>query len=234
MLLNRGAAPDYDAWEKLGNPGWGWDGLYPYFIKSSKFDAPNPATVEEFNMTWGEESFGNGPIHLSMSSFQYPGLKYQRKGLMEMGAPASIDSCGGDAYGVIWYPTALDNATATRSYAVNQYWDPNKERHNLHLLTGWRVDEVLFDDDKKATGIIMSERTTADQPTAPERVTVNAIKEVIVSAGGLHSPQVLQRSGIGGKALLEEAGIKVLVDLPGVGTNLQDHASVGMSWQCKW
>jgi len=233
MLLNRGAAPDYDAWEKLGNEGWGWDGLYPYFIKSSTFDAPNPATVKEFNMTWGEESFGDGPIHLSMSSFQYPGIKNQRKGLMEVGAPAPVDSCGGDAYGVIWYPTALDNATATRSYAVNRYWDPNKERHNLHLLTGWRVDEVLFDKDKKATGVIMRERTTAGQFSAPERVTIKAGKEVVVSAGALHSPQVLQRSGIGGKALLEEAGIDVLVDLPGVGTNLQDHAVAGVSWKCK-
>lgn len=101
MMLNRGSAADYDSWEVLGNPGWGWEGLYPYFIKvrfnarsagsaqmpprplgeltsfrvqHSTLDAPSDAAVEEFGITWGEESYGDGPIHQSFSSFQFPGI----------------------------------------------------------------------------------------------------------------------------------------------------------------
>ncbi|KEZ39529.1 hypothetical protein SAPIO_CDS9407 [Scedosporium apiospermum] len=227
MLLNRGSAADYDAWEALGNPGWGWEGLYPYFIKSQTLDEPNPASAEEFNITWGPESYGDGPIHVSFSSFQWPGVKIQRQALIEAGAEAPIDGSGGDAYGVIWYPTALDNSTATRSYAVNGYWDPAKDRPGLNLLTGWRVDEVTFDEDKHATGIVMRQRGVEDA----ERISVKSNREIVLAAGALHSPQVLQRSGIGPKWLLDEAGIDVLVDLPGVGSNLQDHAVSGVSYQ---
>ncbi|CAI4213394.1 unnamed protein product [Parascedosporium putredinis] len=227
MLLNRGSAADYDAWESLGNPGWGWEGLYPYFVKSQTLDEPNPATAEEFDMTWGPESYSDGPIHVSFSSFQWPGVKIQRQALIEAGAEAPVDGSGGDAYGVIWYPTALNNATATRSYAVNGYWDPAKDRPGLDLLAGWRVDEVTFNDDKHATGIIMRERGVEDA----ERITIKSNREVVITAGALHSPQVLQRSGIGPKWLLDEAGIDVRVDLPGVGSNLQDHAVAGVSYR---
>ena len=130
---------------------------------------------------------------------------------------------------MIWYPTALNNATATRSYAVNGYWDPAKERPGLDLLTGWRVDEVTFNEDKHATGIIIRQRGVEDA----ERIPIKSNREVILSAGALHSPQVLQRSGIGPKWLLDEAGIDVLVDLPGVGSNLQDHAVAGVSYRCE-
>lgn len=135
----------------------------------------------------------------------------------------------GDAYGVIWLPTALDNSTATRSYAVNGYWDPAANRTNLHLLTGFRVDEVLFDNDTRAESVVIRERGVDDA----KKMRVQAGREIVVSAGGIHSPQVLQRSGVGPKALLEEAGIEVVVDLPGVGSNLQDHAVTGVSYKCK-
>lgn len=232
MLLNRGSAADYDSWEALGNEGWGWDGLYPYFVKSSHFDPPDPAAAEEFNMTWGEDSYSDGPIHLSFSSWQYPGIKVQRQAIIELGAEPQVDGQDGHAYGVFWYPTALDNTTATRSYAVNGYYAPASSRANLHVLTGWRVDNIEFDEDKKATGVALTQRVdngSGDPATA--KVGVNL--EVVVSAGALHSPQVLQRSGIGPKWLLDEAEIDVISDLPGVGSNLQDHAVSGAYFLCK-
>ncbi|KAL2105796.1 hypothetical protein VUR80DRAFT_7717 [Thermomyces stellatus] len=94
MMLNRGSAADYDSWEVLGNPGWGWEGLYPYFIKHSTLDAPSDAAVEEFGITWGEESYGDGPIHQSFSSFQFPGIKIQRDALIEAGAETPTDAGG--------------------------------------------------------------------------------------------------------------------------------------------
>lgn len=223
MLLNRGAAADYDSWEALGNEGWGWDGLYPYFIKSSQFDPPDPAAAEEFNMTWGEDSYSeDGPIHLSFSSWQYPGIKAQREAIIAAGAEPQVDGQDGHAYGVFWWPTALDNTTARRSYAVNGYYEPASGRENLHVLTGYRVDNLEFDDDNKVTGAALTQRV--DGSGTPNKANVGVNLEAVVTAGALHSPQVLQRSGIGPSWLLDEAGIEVISDLAGVGSNLQDHA----------
>lgn len=138
---------------------------------------------------------------------------------------------------MIWYPTALDNATATRSYAVNGYWDPASSRPNLQILTGHRVDEVLFDDDKRAESVVISERGAVasedEEGEVKERIQVKAGREIVVAAGAIHSPQVLQRSGVGPQKLLQEAGVEVVVDLPGVGSNLQDHAVAGVAFRCK-
>lgn len=232
MLLNRGSAADYDSWEALGNEGWGWKGLYPYFIKSSRFDPPDPAAAEEFNMTWGEESYSeDGPIQLSFSSWQYPGIKVQREAIIEAGAEPQVDGSDGHAYGVFWYPTALDNTTARRSYAVNGYYEPASGRENLHVLTGYRVDNLEFDNDKKVTGVALTQRVEGSG--TPNKVNVGANLEVVLSAGAMHSPQVLQRSGIGPSWLLNEAGIDVISDLPGVGSNLQDHAVSSAFYICK-
>jgi len=227
MMLNRGAADDYDNWERLNNTGWGWKGLLPYFIKSTTLQTPSPELAKEFNITWNPEVYGNGPIHLSFAPFQWPGVKVQYEAMLEMGAPGQRDGADGHAYGVFWYTSAVDNTTVTRSYARTGYWDPVQNRTNLSLLTGWRANEVLFDKDRHATGIVMQERGTGENAT---KTTVRARREIILTAGSLHSPQILQRSGIGPRDLLQQAGIEVLVDLPGVGSNLQDHPVAKVSF----
>lgn len=97
-------------------------------------------------------------------------------------------------------------------------------------MTGWRVNEVELDENKHATGIRMQPRGT---PDGEDVTVIRAKKEIIITAGSLHSPQILQRSGIGPKWLLDQANISVLVDLPGVGSNLQDHPSGRVSYTCK-
>ena len=118
----------------------------------------------------------------------------------------------------------------TRSYSRIGYYDSVKDRPNLEILTGWRVNEILFDERKHATGITMQPRGTANDGKSVLRIKVK--KEVVLTAGSLHSPHVLQRSGIGPKWLLEQAGIDVLVDLPGVGSNLQDHPRTSLQGTC--
>ncbi|KAH8645515.1 alcohol oxidase [Xylariales sp. PMI_506] len=228
MMLNRGAAEDYDNWGRLNNDSdWSFEGLLPYFIKSSLFQEPSPALASDFNITWDDQFYGEGPIHLSIGPFQYPGLSYQWQGMEEVGCVAQVEGGGGNAYGVFWYPNAVDNTTVTRSYAVNQYYEPVANRTNLHLLTGYRANEITFDDSLRATGVRIQPRGVAD---GEEVKLIKARKEVVLSAGSLHSPQVLQRSGIGPSSLLNAAGIEVLVDLPGVGGNLQDHPVGHMSF----
>lgn len=118
----------------------------------------------------------------------------------------------------------------TRSYAVSGYYGPAARRDNLHLLTGHRVNEVVFDEKLRASGIRMQQRGIAD---GTDVVVVKAKKEVIIAAGALHSPQVLQRSGIGPASVLAKANIDLLVDLPGVGGNLQDHPRGLVTFNCE-
>lgn len=100
---------------------------------------------------------------------------------------------------------AIDNETVTRSYARSGYFDPVANRTNLQVVTMHRVNEVLFDENKHATGIRVWPRNANSTETA---FTVNSRKEVIITAGALHSPQILQRSGVGPKSVLEAAGIE--------------------------
>ncbi|KAI1841142.1 hypothetical protein JX266_012677 [Neoarthrinium moseri] len=215
MMLHRGAADDYNNWALLNNDtGWSFEGLLPYFVK------PSQALVDQFNMTWDADVYGQGPIHVSFARFQYPGLLPQWAGMEEVGVAPQVEGAGGHGYGVYWYPNAIDDATVTRSYAVSGYYAPVAERPNLSLLTGHRVNEILLDETLRATSILVQPRGD-HEPT--EIMTLEARKEIVLAAGALHSPQILQRSGVGPSALLRDYGIKVLVDLPGVGSNLQDH-----------
>jgi choline dehydrogenase-like flavoprotein len=136
----------------------------------------------------------------------------------------------GEAIGAIWVPNSLDPAGETRSFARTAYYDPAKTRPNFHLIAGYKVRDILFSDDLTATGITFQARNTTNSTI----MTVMAKKEVILAAGAAHSPQILQRSGVGPKELLKSAGIKQKVDLPGVGANLQDHANCLMLWACEY
>ncbi|KAK2772639.1 hypothetical protein FQN53_004486 [Emmonsiellopsis sp. PD_33] len=252
MMLNRGSPEDYDNWGKLDNPGWNWDELLPYFKKvreqHSTFHPPSEELAKEFNITWNMDAFGDGPIQESYADYQWPGQsklsetifprlfwsqalifssEIQWDAMVEAGAvPQEEGSL--NAYGVFWIPAAIDPVTVTRSYAVSGYYDPVKDRENLQIATGTRVNEVLLDEDKRAIGVTVQARGT---PDGEDVKTVSATTEIILCSGWLHTPQILQRSGIGPAALLESAGIEVLVDLPGVGSNLQDHPSASANFR---
>ena len=130
MMLNRGAADDYNNWEKLNNPGWGWHDLFPYFVKSTVLHAPSPTLQKEFNITWNTSSYGNGPIHVSFAPYQWPAIKTQWKGLMEMGLEPQLDGAGmasfsfmsriaadchvdGHGYGAYWFVVSTSSHVLT-------------------------------------------------------------------------------------------------------------------------
>jgi choline dehydrogenase-like flavoprotein len=125
-----------------------------------------------------------------------------------------------------WVPRAQDPANQTRSYAVTGHLDRAMRRRNFELLQGHRVTKVLLSDRRQTEGVeVQSRNRTVTR-------VIQARKEVIMCAG-LHSPVILQRSGIGPKAILGAAGIKVRMDLPGVGMNLQDHPTTGLGYSCE-
>jgi choline dehydrogenase-like flavoprotein len=141
-----------------------------------------------------------------------------------------IEHASGTAYNAFWVPSNVEPRRITRSYARNGYFDPVASRPNLKLLTGYRVNEVQFDSNKRAESVTIQQRGTAN---GAQTRTVRANKEIVLCAGWLHTPQILQRSGIGPRALLTQAGIPVVVDLPGVGSNLQDHPVTSVNFNCR-
>lgn len=141
-----------------------------------------------------------------------------------------VDSGAGET-GAYWHPASVDPSVVLRSFARPGHWDGiEASRPNYHTLTGQKVLKVEF-QGKRATGVRFVPADAKDQSQAR---TVKAKKEIIMAAGTIHTPQILQASGLGPKKLLKEAGVKVVVDLPGDGSNFQDQPfNVGATFNCE-
>ncbi|KAM7205373.1 putative GMC oxidoreductase [Naviculisporaceae sp. PSN 640] len=222
----RGSEADYDAWEELGNPGWGWHGLYPYFRKGTTFDPPTPAAISQWNITWLPEAFGRGPLHVKISSFQYPDIATFWRALKnQVGVAVPGGANVGNGPGAYWTPSTIDGRTETRATSRSAYYDPIKSnRPNLHLLTGQTATEILFHPPKNNQDPV-AKGVQIVSPLDNKTRSVYAKKEVILAAGAIMTPHLLQLSGIGPAAVLNAANITVRKDLPGLGANYQDHAT---------
>jgi choline dehydrogenase-like flavoprotein len=224
MGYSRGSKADYDAWEELGNPGWGWDGLLPYFRKSTTFMPPSPEVASRWNITWDASVYGDGPLRTHISDFQYPDVAVFWDALRHNpGLDVPPGANAGDGPGAFWSPLSVDARTMTRATARAAYYDPvNATRQNLRLVTGQTATEILFHPGNplRAKGVRIVSRS--DNTVR----SIYAKKEVILAAGAIQTPQLLQASGIGPASVLQAAGVKVKKDLPAVGANLQDHPTV--------
>jgi choline dehydrogenase-like flavoprotein len=221
MVYDRGSAADYDAWEALGNKGWGWDGMEPYFKKGTTFQPPSEKVVEGFNITWDPETYGKGPLTVSITDNQYDDIKDYWAAWKASGVHVPLDGNNGEAYGPSWYANTMDATTGRRAHARYAYIDPIKSsRTNLKILTGTTAQKIVFDDKKKPT---MAKGVEITDDATGKTSTVYAKKEVVLAAGAIQTPKLLQLSGIGPKRVLEAAGVKVRVELDAVGSNFQDH-----------
>lgn len=152
----------------------------------------------------------------------------------ELGASAPKEGAGGDAVGVFWFPSSQDPKTQTRSYARTGHYDPVAARKNYHLLVGHKITEVTLQENVanerkwKAVGVRVQ---AVDGKSAPS-VDIFSNKEVILAAGAIHTPGILQRSGIGPRDVLTAVKIGLKVELPGVGQNFQDHALLNVFYNC--
>jgi choline dehydrogenase-like flavoprotein len=218
MVADRGSKADYDGWGILaGNDTWSWSGLYPYFVKSTNFTPPRGELSKEFNIRNNASAYGDGPIQLSYPSLIFPDLRNQTLAANAYGIATSSSPESGDAIGLYWIPQSVDYAKGTRSHARVAYYDPVAGRPNLHLVTGHLVEEILFSKDLTATGVRVN--TLKNNKTS----RISASREVILAAGAISTPKLLQLSGIGPKNILRAAGVKVKLDKPAVGANFQDH-----------
>ncbi|KAK5653302.1 hypothetical protein OQA88_8993 [Cercophora sp. LCS_1] len=229
MIFQRGTAADYDIWGELAplNNTWSWENILPYFKKGIQLTPPKPEIPADFNVKydmkyWGSNYsdhsiFATYPNYLNPRTYPY----YQTvKGIPGVNI---IEDSGSGKTGLSYWMSSTNPKTGLRSYARAGHWD-GLNRSNYDLLTGARVNRILF-NETTATGILLTPRN------ANHSFSITARHEVIISAGAIHTLQVLQLSGIGPAPLLKAAGIPVLVDLPGVGSNFQDHSYTTASFR---
>ncbi|KAK4168133.1 putative GMC oxidoreductase [Cladorrhinum sp. PSN259] len=232
MMTVRGTAEDYDRWGNFfsSSSHWSWNGLLPYFKRALNFVPPNADVTKSANITYDTSFWGNtSGVYAAWPSYQYPATTAQMEAFRGLADVPFVKDSGSGEPGVYWYPTFMDPNTVLRSYAKSGHYEPVKSRSNYHLLTEVKVNKILF-TNTKATGVSWVP-VVGGKANNNAADSVSIRKEVIVAAGGIHSPQILQLSGIGPRKVLSAAGIDTLVDLPGVGQNFQDHPMLSPSYQ---
>ena len=209
LIFVRGQRQDYDHWAELGNAGWGWDDVLPYFVRS------------EHNTRGASPAHGgDGPIWCSDIRHKHELIEAIIAGAGELGVPRTDDFNGGDQEGVGYYQLFTRNGL--RCSTAAGYLRPVESRANLRVET-----------DAHAVGLIMDGRRCRGVRYRRDGVVheAHAAGEVVLSAGALQSPQLLMLSGIGPGAGLSPHGIGVVHDLPGVGGNLQDHLQIRLIYK---
>ena len=202
MVYIRGQAEDYNHWQSLGNEGWGWDDVLPYFKKS------------ETNSDGGNDYRGdNGPLYVNNVSKQYhPLTKTFLQAGQQLGFDYNADFNGKTQEGLGYYQITTKNGL--RMSAARAYLHPALKRDNCQIVTYAQVNRILFRNNA-AYGV--------EYKRQDEIHVVSANREVIVCAGAVNSPQLLQLSGIGPSKLLTDLGIPIVHTAEAVGRNLQDH-----------
>ena len=212
MLYVRGQAQDYDTWAQLGNRGWSFEDVLPYFKKS------------ENNLDRPSELHGiGGPLNVEDLSETYPILDAFIDAAEEAGYPKNPDYNGATQEGFGYYQVTQKGG---RRYSVSRaFLDPIRGRENLHVETNAFARKVVL-EGKRAVGI--------DYEVHGLPREARAAKEVILCAGAIQSPQILELSGIGRPDVLRDHGIDVAHELQGVGENHQDHYISRMAWRSKF
>jgi len=210
LLYIRGQREDYDRWRDLGNAGWGYADVLPYFRKS------------EDQQRGADEYHGvGGPLSVSDPSEPHPLADAYLAAAEECGYRRNPDFNGAIQEGFGYNQWTLRNGL--RSSAATGFLRPARRRGNLEVITRAHATRILF-SGTRATGV---EYVRGGSPGSS-----TARREVIVAGGSFNSPQLLQLSGIGPASLLQGLGIPVVVDLPGVGMNLQDHYTGRLVYEC--
>jgi choline dehydrogenase len=219
---------DLDAWAALGNPEFLWDEMAPYFQKFTTFHPPSSDLKLLHNVGHFDKSMkaASGPIHLAYFPWLWPASKAWLETWENLGLARKSDPRSGVLLGGGSHPVFFDPETATRSYAGSGYYAPNVHRRNLSVLVEAYVNKIELDtsgSDVRATGVNFTAQG--------KHFTVTAKCEVVLCAGTVKSPQLLEVSGIGSPALLESHGIAVVVANESVGENLRDHPLSFLSFE---
>ncbi|MEB2401312.1 MAG: choline dehydrogenase [Alcaligenaceae bacterium] len=212
LIYVRGQKEDYDGWAALGNPGWSYQDVLPYFIKSEG----NERGASAYHG-------GDGPLKVSDIPGRHELIDAFVKGAQEIGVPATDDFNGASQEGAGYYQ--LTTHRGWRCSTATAYLKPARARPNLVVHSLSHASGVML-EGKRAIGVKYLRNGVES------RALLAPGGEVLLSAGAIHTPQLLQLSGIGPRDLLEARGIPVAADLPGVGENLQDHLQIRLGYEC--
>ncbi len=204
MIYMRGQAADYDGWRQMGNAGWGWDDVLPYFIKSEH----HYGAADDYHGVSGE-------LRVEQQRLHWPVLDAVREAAAELGIPPVDDFNRGDNEGAGYF--AVNQRRGLRWNARKAFLDPVKHRRNLRIETGAEVERITLADGH-ATGIEFGK--------AGRRLRADVTSEVVLASGAIGTPKLLELSGIGRGEVLSGHGVAVQHELPGVGENLQDHLQI--------
>ena len=214
MLYVRGQAADYDGWAQRGNTGWSFDDVLPYFRKS-----------EHCEFAGSDDHFRSrgGPLNVAPVRDHYPALDQLIEAAGECGYPHNPDYNGASQEGFSYSQVTMKSGL--RFSAKKAYLDPARKRPNLRIIPHAHATGIIFDpqDQHRATGVTYHRHGKAEQ--------IDAGREVILSAGAIQSPQLLELSGIGQAERLSGLGITPRMALPGVGENLADHYISRLAWR---
>ncbi|AVX03518.1 choline dehydrogenase [Maritalea myrionectae] len=204
MIYMRGQARDYDIWQQMGNSGWSWDDVLPYFLKSEDHHK-------------GQSAFhgGNGEWKVTKQRLKWPILEAFQEAAAEFGYMPTDDFNDGSNEGSGFFEVNQKNGV--RWNATKAFLRPAMKRPNLKVVTNALVDRIIL-EGKKATGVAYHHKG--------QLVNAMAKREIVLSAGAINSPKILEHSGIGRPDVLSDFGIEVLHEANGVGENLQDHLQI--------
>ncbi|WP_315718247.1 MULTISPECIES: choline dehydrogenase [unclassified Bradyrhizobium] len=210
LLYVRGQHEDYDRWRQRGNVGWGYDDVLPYFKRAE-------------NQSRGADVYHgvDGPLPVSDWRHEDPLSEAFVKAAVEAGLPFNGDFNGASQEGAGFFQTTTRRGRRASSAA--SYLRPALGRSNLHVETDALAQRILF-EGRRARGVTFSQRGRMR--------TARARKEILVSSGAYNSPQLLQLSGVGPAELLKQHDLDVVLDAPGVGSDLQDHLQVRIVMRC--
>ncbi len=212
MVHVRGQPHDFDDWAALGNQGWGWDDVLPYFVKA-----------EDHDLGAGSYHGTDGPQHVTeISAKAHPLSRTFIETGKALGLPfaADLNSPNGEGVGIY----QINTRHGRRASTANEYLRPALRKGGVTLRTKSHATRILF-EGTRATGIAYQR--------GGKTLVARATREVILSGGSINSPQLLSLSGIGDAAVLKPLGIDVLVDAKAVGRNLQDHLAVSYFYKTR-
>ena len=214
-IYNRGQRQDFDTWAQMGNRGWGYPDVLPYFKRLER-------RVGE-----GEDTYRgrDGNLTVTTMDWQDPLCEAFMEGAVSLGIPKNPDYNGAIQEGVSYCQRTIEGGL--RVSAAKAFLHPARKRGNVDVRTHAHVTNIIF-EGKRAVGVRYLKGGRGGTP-----VEVRARKEVILSGGTYNSPQLLQLSGVGPGTLLQQFGIAVIHDSPGVGENLQDHVDCRVIYKVK-
>ena len=213
QLYVRGHPHDYDDWRQMGNAGWDWDSVLPYFVRA-----------EQWKGTRGSQRGTSGPLRTAFGRYQMPLYDAFIEAGQQAGYKFNADYNSGDPEGFVWSQYTHTHRFPLRCSTSRAYLWPVLRRSNLTIWTKAQVQRIRFEGNR-AAGVDVNVNGTQRQ--------ANAGSEIILSAGAYHSPQLLMLSGIGPADSLKAHGIPVVGALEGVGRNLQDHFGSFVQHRCK-